>query len=114
VHFERHHSGIAGGGSGAAKLLVHGLVERARMFSMNDLMRFPSVSRFHFIECGATSGVNGARRGARRAVHRTECCLSENVTPTESDQGRSSRNPCPLDQTVDQHCLRGSTSGMPE
>jgi sulfane dehydrogenase subunit SoxC len=30
---------------------------RPRIFTMDDLMRFPSVSRIHFIECGANTGM---------------------------------------------------------
>jgi sulfane dehydrogenase subunit SoxC len=37
--------------------MVHGLVRRPLILSMDDIMRFPSVSRFHFIECGANSGM---------------------------------------------------------
>jgi sulfane dehydrogenase subunit SoxC len=37
-------------------LMVNGLVERERVFTMDDLMRLPSVSRIHFIECGANTG----------------------------------------------------------
>src|SRR3984885_1694167 len=36
-------------------LLVDGLVDRPRIFTMADLKRFPSVSRFHFVECIANS-----------------------------------------------------------
>jgi sulfane dehydrogenase subunit SoxC len=57
VHFERHHSGMPEVDPAQHKLLVHGMVERPLAFTMNDLMRFPSVSRFHFIECGANSGM---------------------------------------------------------
>jgi sulfane dehydrogenase subunit SoxC len=57
VHFERHHSGMPAVDPAQHKLLIHGQVERPLMFSMNDLMRFPSVSRFHFIECGANSAM---------------------------------------------------------
>jgi sulfane dehydrogenase subunit SoxC len=60
VHFERHHSGVPDVDPMQHKLLVHGLVERPLVFSMNDLLRFPSVSRFHFIECGANSGMEWA------------------------------------------------------
>jgi len=35
---------------------VNGLVSRPRVFTMDDLMRLPSVSRIHFIECGANTG----------------------------------------------------------
>jgi len=57
VHFERHHSGVPDVDPVQHKLMLHGLVDRPLLFSMNDLMRFPSVSRFHFIECGANSGM---------------------------------------------------------
>ena len=32
-------------------LLINGLVDRPRTFTMADLKRFPSVTRFHFVEC---------------------------------------------------------------
>jgi sulfane dehydrogenase subunit SoxC len=57
VHFERHHSGVPEVDPTQHRLMIHGLVQRPLMFTMNDLMRFPSVSRFHFIECGANSGM---------------------------------------------------------
>jgi sulfane dehydrogenase subunit SoxC len=44
------------------RLLIHGLVDRPLIFTVNDLERLPSVSRFHFLEChgnGATSGPTG-------------------------------------------------------
>jgi sulfane dehydrogenase subunit SoxC len=36
-------------------LMINGLVDRPRIFTMADLKRFPSVSRFHFIECSGNS-----------------------------------------------------------
>ena len=33
------------------RLMVHGLVDRELIFTMEDLMRLPSVTRLHFIEC---------------------------------------------------------------
>jgi sulfane dehydrogenase subunit SoxC len=33
------------------RLMIHGMVDRPLEFSMDDLKRFPSVSRVHFIEC---------------------------------------------------------------
>ena len=35
------------------RLLIHGLVDRPLTFTMEDLMRLPSVTRLHFIECAA-------------------------------------------------------------
>jgi len=37
--------------------MVHGLVDNPKIYTMDDLMRLPSVSRIHFIECGANSAM---------------------------------------------------------
>lgn len=34
--------------------MINGMVKRERVFTMDDLMRLPNVSRIHFIECGET------------------------------------------------------------
>jgi sulfane dehydrogenase subunit SoxC len=60
VHFERHHSGMPEIDPEQHRLLIHGLVARPLTFTMNELMRLPSVSRIHFIECGANSGMEWA------------------------------------------------------
>jgi sulfane dehydrogenase subunit SoxC len=36
-------------------LMIDGLVDRPRTFTMADLKRFPSVSKFHFVECSGNS-----------------------------------------------------------
>ena len=33
------------------------LLKRAMVFTLDELMRLPAVSRFHFIECGANTGM---------------------------------------------------------
>jgi sulfane dehydrogenase subunit SoxC len=58
LHYERHHAGVPTIDPAAHRLLIHGLVERAMIFTMDDLVRFPSVSRFHFIECSGNSSPN--------------------------------------------------------
>jgi sulfane dehydrogenase subunit SoxC len=58
--FERHHAGVAIIDPKRYKLLVHGLVDRPMIFSLDDLKRFPSVSRIHFLECSG-NGRNGYR-----------------------------------------------------
>ena len=57
VHFERHHSGMPEVDPAQHRLMIHGLVKRPLMLTMDDVMRFPSVSRIHFIECGANGGM---------------------------------------------------------
>ncbi|MCW5784034.1 MAG: sulfite dehydrogenase [Nitrospirales bacterium] len=56
LHFERHHNGVPLIDPSHHKLLVHGLVDRPLILSMDDLKRFPSVSRLVFIECSGNSG----------------------------------------------------------
>lgn len=51
LHFERHHAGIPTIDPARHELLVHGLVERPMVFTLDDLRRFPSETRVHFIEC---------------------------------------------------------------
>lgn len=58
--FERHHSGIPAIDPTRYKVIVHGLVDRAMTFTLDDLRRFPSVSRVHFIECSG-NGRNAHR-----------------------------------------------------
>ena len=57
LHFERHHQGWWDIDPEQHRLMVNGLVKAARVFTMDDLMRLPSVSRIHFIECGANSSM---------------------------------------------------------
>lgn len=56
LHFERHHAGVPQINPRQHELLIHGLVERPIVFSMKDLLRFPSISQICFIECAGNSG----------------------------------------------------------
>lgn len=51
LHFERHHAGVPAIDPNQYELLIHGLVDRPLKFRLEDLRRFPSVSRICFIEC---------------------------------------------------------------
>jgi len=57
LHFERHHQGWYDIDPAKHRLMVNGLVKKEMVFTMEDLMRLPSVSRIHFIECGANTGM---------------------------------------------------------
>lgn len=56
LHYEAHHAGVPALNPHAYRLLVHGLVDRPLVFTLEDLLRFPAVSRIHFIECAGNSG----------------------------------------------------------
>ena len=60
LHFERNHNGRPDIDPYQHRLLIHGLVREPKIYSMEDLLRFPSVSRIHFIECGANSAMEWA------------------------------------------------------
>jgi sulfane dehydrogenase subunit SoxC len=49
--FQRHHNGIALIDPHKHTLTIHGLVDRPRTYTLDDLKRFPAVTRIHFLEC---------------------------------------------------------------
>jgi sulfane dehydrogenase subunit SoxC len=55
LHFERHHSGIPDIDPDAHRLLIHGLVKRPLVFTLEALTRYPMESCICFIECGGNS-----------------------------------------------------------
>lgn len=57
LHFERHHQGWVDIDPTLHRLMINGLVRRAKVYTMDDLMRLPAVSRMHFIECSANTGM---------------------------------------------------------
>jgi sulfane dehydrogenase subunit SoxC len=60
LHFERHHAGVPEVDPRQHRLMIHGMVGNPRVYTMEDIVRFPSVSRIHFIECGANTGMERA------------------------------------------------------
>ncbi len=57
LHFERHHAGWWDIDPSKHRFMINGLVKNPKVYTMDDLMRLPSVSRMHFIECGANTGM---------------------------------------------------------
>ena len=57
LHFERHHQGWHDVDPSKHRLMINGMVKTNAVFTMDDIMRLPSVSRIHFIECGANTGM---------------------------------------------------------
>ncbi len=53
--FERSHAGIPDIDPAQHRLMVHGLVKRPLIFTMDELVRFPSESRIYFLECSGNS-----------------------------------------------------------
>jgi len=61
LHFERHHQGWWDIDPSKHRLMVNGsddkMLKRSMVFTLDEIMRMPAVSRFHFIECGANTGM---------------------------------------------------------
>ncbi len=55
LHFERHHNGVPAIDPARHRLLIHGLVERPLIFTLDELERLPAVSRIAFLECAGNS-----------------------------------------------------------
>ena len=51
LFYERHHGGVPTIDPAQHRLMLHGLVDRPMIFTMEDIRRFPSQSRIHFLEC---------------------------------------------------------------
>jgi len=56
LHFERHHAGVPEIDPAEHELVIHGMVERPLVYSVEELRRLPSVSAMHFVECSGNSG----------------------------------------------------------
>ena len=71
LFFERHHAGVPAIDPEQHRLMIHGLVDRPLLLSVKDLMRFPSVSRVHFIECSGNSATEwkGPGKGTVQDLH---------------------------------------------
>ena len=71
LHFERHHGGIPTVDPEHYELLVHGLVDRPTVFTLDDLKRFPATSRICFLECSGN-----LRRGGPETLPQMVCGLT--------------------------------------
>jgi sulfane dehydrogenase subunit SoxC len=56
LFYERHHAGVPTIDPAQHRLMLHGLVDRPLIFTMEDIRRFPSESHIYFLECSANPG----------------------------------------------------------
>jgi len=77
LHFERHHSGVPDIDPAQHALLLHGLVRRPLQFSVEALLRYPTISRLSFLECSGNSFFNSAAEPPQKscgAIHGLISC----------------------------------------
>ena len=87
------------------RLLIHGLVDRTLVLSLDDLKRLPSISRFHFVECNANSNPTGFWGAHRRAPTAT-------VADTHGLTSSSLWTGVPLSLLLEQAGVKKSASWM--
>jgi len=56
LFFNRCHGGTPEIDPNEHRLMIHGLVEKPLVLTMDELKKYPNVSRIHFIECPANGG----------------------------------------------------------
>ncbi|QWD63583.1 sulfite dehydrogenase [Polynucleobacter sp. MWH-UH2A] len=75
--FERHHAGVPDINPDLHKLVIHGLVDRPMVFTMDDIVRFPSESRIYFLECSGNSAAE-LKKASNQTVQQihglVSCC----------------------------------------
>ena len=73
--FERHHAGVPDINPDQHRLVIHGLVDRPMIFTMEDIVRFPSESRIHFLECSGNSAAE-LKKASNQTVQQIHGLLS--------------------------------------
>ena len=71
LHFERSHSGTPDIDPDQHRLVIHGLVKRPLVFTLEALSRYPMESRIAFIECAGNSARSMRRRRSRSTCRRS-------------------------------------------
>ncbi|EIG61695.1 MULTISPECIES: sulfite dehydrogenase [unclassified Bradyrhizobium] len=78
LHYERSHSGVPDIDPAQHRLLIHGLVRKPLVFSVDDLKRMPSVTRVVFIECTGNGWENWKKADPDLTVQNTHGLVSTN------------------------------------
>ena len=73
--FERHHAGVPDINPDLHQLVIHGLVDRPMIFTMDDIVRFPSESRIYFLECSGNSAAE-LKKASNQTVQQIHGLLS--------------------------------------
>jgi sulfane dehydrogenase subunit SoxC len=77
LHFERHHAGVPDIDPSQHKLLINGLVKQPLVFSYEDLLKYPMVSKLYFLECSGNSGSlygSNPADGTAQSIHGLVSC----------------------------------------
>lgn len=63
LFYERHHGGVPEIDPAQHRLMIHGLVERPLILTMDDIKRFPAESQIYFLECSGNPDFKAIHAG---------------------------------------------------
>ena len=75
LFYERHHNGVPDINPDSHVLALHGMVRKPLTLTMSDLMRYPAVSKFFFMECSG-NGLTDWLKPSSKTVQQTHGLLS--------------------------------------
>ncbi|MBC9877700.1 sulfite dehydrogenase [Bradyrhizobium sp. INPA01-394B] len=78
LHYERSHSGVPDLDPSKHRLLVHGMVRKQLVLSVEDLKAMPAVSRIAFLECTGNGWENWKKADGNLTVQNTHGLVSTN------------------------------------
>ncbi|MFT4861624.1 MAG: sulfane dehydrogenase subunit SoxC [Pseudohongiellaceae bacterium] len=84
LHFERHHAGVPDIDPSQHQLVINGLVNQPLVFSYEDLLKYPMVSKVYFLECSGNSGSlygNSPADGSAQSIHGLVSCAEWTGVP---------------------------------
>jgi len=76
LFYERHHAGVPQIDPSEHRLIIHGMVDRPVIYTLDDIKRFPSVSVIHFLECSGNTGSEYKEDTIRPTVQKTHGLVS--------------------------------------
>jgi sulfane dehydrogenase subunit SoxC len=78
LHYERSHAGVPDLDPAKHRMLMHGMVQKPLVFTVDDLKAMPSVSRTVFIECTGNGWENWKKADENLTVQNTHGLVSTN------------------------------------
>jgi len=78
LHYERSHSGVPNLDPAKHRLLMHGMVNKPLVLTVNDLKAMPSTSRVVFIECTGNGWESWKKADPNLTVQNTHGLISTN------------------------------------
>jgi sulfane dehydrogenase subunit SoxC len=78
LHYERSHAGVPNLDPAKHRFLIHGMVRKSLVLTVDDLIAMPSVCRVRFIECTGNGWENWKKADPNLTVQNTHGLVSTN------------------------------------